>query len=310
MPANAVEIGHVGHSYGNRVALRDLDFTIPSSSLFALLGANGGGKTTLIRILATLLRPTSGRASVAGFDTVRQALEVRRRLGIVFQDIALDRELTVKENLYAHASLYGLDPQQVRARLAYLIPALGLEGRENERVDRLSGGLKRRADLVRGLLHSPQILFLDEPTAGLDPAARLAFWDAVDHIRRREEITLVVATHVMEEAERCDLLAIIDEGAMVAFGSPDDLKSSLGAELLWIETPDPAALSALVRPYAEVVPRIVGPRLQISHTNAHGLLSRLYEEHADLIISATVRRPNLEDVFMVHAGRGMERRVE
>lgn len=308
MPANAVEIGHLGHSYGDRVALRDLDFSIPSGFLFGLLGPNGGGKTTLIRILCTLLRPTSGQASVAGFDTVSQALDVRKRLGIVFQDVALDNELTVRENLHAHASLYNLNAEYIRTRLKYMIPALGLEGRENERVDRLSGGLRRRVDLVRGLLHSPQVLFLDEPTTGLDPVARRAFWDAVDHIRRREDITLIVATHFMEEADRCDLLAIVDAGVMVAFGSPDDLKSSLGSETLWIETSDAAALSAHVRSYSDVVPRIVGSRLQISHTKAHGLLSKLYDEHADLIISATVRRPNLEDVFMVHAGRGMVER--
>ncbi|MEX0747401.1 MAG: ABC transporter ATP-binding protein, partial [Rhodothermales bacterium] len=238
MPANAVEIRRLGHSYGDRVALRDLDFIVPSGILFGLLGPNGGGKTTLIRILGTLLRPSAGSASVEGFDTVKEALEVRKRLGIVFQDVALDDELSVKENLHAHASLYDLDARQVRARLEYLLPALGLAGRENERVDRLSGGLKRRADLVRGLLHSPRILLLDEPTTGLDPAARHAFWDAVDHIRRREEITLVVATHIMEEAERCDLLAIIDTGRMVASGSPDELKSTLGSETLWIEATD------------------------------------------------------------------------
>lgn len=306
MPRNALDISNLSHRYGNRTALRRIDLSVPQGMLFGLLGPNGGGKTTLFRIVSTLLAPTEGSAAVLGFDVVRDRHAIRRRVGVVLQDVALDDELTVRENLHAHGALHGLSARGVQERLSRLLPLFGLEDRVRERVGTLSGGLKRRVDLVRGLLHAPPLLLLDEPTSGLDPAARHAFWEILQRLRRREEITILVATHVMEEADRCDRLAIIDGGRLVTDGSPQELKNALGAETLWIESDDAVELARRLKMHFDVAARVIGSRIQISDPNAHTLLSSLYEYHGDAVRSATVRRPTLEDVFMVHAGHGIE----
>ncbi len=306
MSQNAVEITRLTHRYGDRTALKDISLRIAEREMFGLLGPNGGGKTTLLRILATLIEPTAGSVHMMGVDVRKQPHQTRRRVGIVFQEVALDDELRVGENLMAHAALHGLTRAQARARIAELLPLLELEGRERDRVGKLSGGLKRRVDLLRGLLHAPPVLLLDEPTSGLDPGARLAFWDLMDRVRRKEGITLLLATHTMDEAARCDRLAIIDEGHLMASGSPEELTAELGSETLWIETADPRSLASSIHAQLGIRARILGSHLQISHANAHELLPSLYQLHGDSILSATVRRPTLEDVFMVHTGRFME----
>lgn len=270
--------------------------------LFGLLGPNGGGKTTLFRILSTLIRPQKGAAEILRFSTTSQPNEVRRHIGVVFQHIALDEDLTVHENLQFHALLYGLDDAALTARLRSLASDLGINGRMNDRIRTLSGGLKRRVDLVRGLLHSPSVLLLDEPTTGLDPVGRRAFWEALAQIRRKEGTTMLVATHLMEEADECDVVGIIDRGRLVALGSPESLKNDLSAETLWLETEDALMLSDLIQTRLGYQARIVGSAVQISHPEAHTLLSPLYEAFGDLIKSATLRKPTLEDVFMVHTG--------
>lgn len=310
MPPKAVDIRNLTHRYGDRTALREVSFQVPDGVMFGLLGPNGGGKTTLFRIIATLLRPTAGEVHVMGVDVRNEPHSTRRRVGIIFQDVALDDELRVDENLLAHAALHGLTRRGAKARIAELLPLLDLHGRERERVGRLSGGLKRRVDLVRGLLHAPPLLLLDEPTSGLDPAARLAFWDLVDRVRRHEGVTVLLATHSMEEAARCDRLAIIDEGRLVACGSPEELTAGLGSETLWIEATDVREMAQRIRAQFGISVRVIGSRLQISHSNAHELLGTLYDLHGDSILSATVRRPTIEDVFMVHTGRTMEHPTE
>lgn len=310
MPHSAVDIRNLTHHYGRRTALKEVTLSVPRGMLFGVLGPNGGGKTTLFRILSTLLRPTSGDAHVLGVDVTQNPHRTRRSVGIVFQDVALDDELRVDENLMAHAALHGLSRRNARERMDGLLRLLDLHGRERERVGRLSGGLKRRVDLVRGLLHAPPVLLLDEPTSGLDPAARLAFWEILERVRRHENITVLLATHAMDEAARCDGLGIIDGGRLVASGSPDQLTDELGAETLWIEASDPVDLSRRISAQFGLAVRVIGRRLQISDPNAHELLSALYEMHGDAIRSATVRRPTLEDVFMVHAGHGIESATE
>ncbi len=310
MPQNAVDIVNLTHRYGRRTALRDVTLSVPKGMLFGILGPNGGGKTTLFRILATLLRPSAGEARVLDVDVTRDPHGTRRTIGIIFQDPALDDELRVSENLQAHAALHGLSRKQASRRISALLPLLDLRGRERDRVGRLSGGLKRRVDLVRGLLHAPPVLLLDEPTSGLDPAARLAFWELIERVRRHEDVTLLLATHSMDEADRCDRLAILDGGRLVASGSPEELKSEIGAETLWIESSEPAELARRISAHFGLSVQIIGTRLQISDPNAHELLSSLYEVHGDSIRSATVRRPTLEDVFMVHAGHGIEASIE
>ncbi|HLT47564.1 MAG TPA: ABC transporter ATP-binding protein, partial [Rubricoccaceae bacterium] len=229
----------VTHRYGAHVALREVTFSVAPGERFALLGPNGGGKTTLFRLAATLMRPSEGRVTVFGHDTAGAPAAVRRRLGVIFQQPALDRELTVRESLRAHAALVGVPRAEVGARAAEVLARFGLDEHAGRRVKALSGGLARRTDLARGLLHRPALLLLDEPTTGLDPAARRDLWDALDALLRRDGTTQVVATHLMDEAERCDRVGILDRGRLVALDTPDALKSRLGAETLWLDTPDP-----------------------------------------------------------------------
>ncbi|GIV58435.1 MAG: ABC transporter [Rhodothermaceae bacterium] len=306
MEQPAVALSHVVHHYGDRRALDDVSLTVPAGERFGLLGPNGSGKTTLFRILATLLPPSEGTARVAGFDCVREAATVRRHLGVVFQSPALDPELTVSENLRFHAALYGLHGAEARQRIDTLLGRFGLADRAGDRAGTLSGGQQRRVDLARGLLHTPRVLLLDEPTTGLDPAARRAFWDTLDALQQEEHLTVIVATHLLDEAEACDRLALLDRGRLVAQGTPADLKAALGEETLWLEADDPEALAERLEARFGLSPRIVGHRLQLSHPDVVSLLPALYEAFGNVIHSATIRPPSLEDVFLLHAGHLLE----
>ena len=306
MPDPAVDIDGVSHQYGDHQALRDLTLSIPDGALFGLLGPNGSGKTTLFRILATLMPPTTGTACVFGLDTTLQPSAVRERLGSVFQAYALDENLTVRENLRFQGALYGLTGASLTKRIDELLDRFGVLDRAEDAVDTLSGGLQRRVDLARGLLHQPDLLLLDEPTTGLDPAARRTFWDAITRLRHAEGTTLLVATHLMEEAERCDTVAILSDGACVAEGAPDTLKADLGRETLWLDSDDPDSLRDRVATQFGVEARIIGGRVQVEHPDAPSLLPSLYEALGDHIRSATLRHPTLEDVFMMHAGNGTD----
>lgn len=302
MPERAVDIEGVSHRYGEHVALRDVSLAVAPGALFGLLGPNGGGKTTLFRILSTLIRPAAGTARVFGYDTAREPAAVRERLGVIFQGTALDEALTVEENLRFHGALYGLHGRALQERMVHLLTLFGLEGRARDRVRTLSGGLQRRTDLARGLLHAPPLLLLDEPTTGLDPVARHAFWQTLARLRRSEGTTMLVATHLLEEAEACDQVGIIDRGRLVALGTPEGLKAELGGETLWLETEDPTALLDRIQAQFGLEAQHFGSAVGISHPEAPALLSALYEAFGDHIDSATVRKPTLEDVFMAHAG--------
>ena len=302
MPAPAVDIESLSHRYGDHDALRTLTLQIEDGALFGLLGPNGSGKTTLFRILSTLMPPSEGTARVFGINTAEKPGDVRARIGSVFQDYALDENLTVRENLRFQGALYGMRGQTLAERIDYLLGLFDVADRAADRVDTLSGGLQRRVDLARGLLHRPDLLLLDEPTTGLDPMARRTFWRAIQRLRNEEGTTLLVATHLMEEAERCDDVAILAEGNLVAQGAPDALKRDLGGEMLWIEADHPAELSDRIRAQFGIQASAVGESVQITHDDAPQLLSSLYDALGDHIRSATVRQPTLEDVFVVRAG--------
>jgi ABC-2 type transport system ATP-binding protein len=297
----ALDIQKVTHRYGDHRALRDITLQVEAGTLYGLLGPNGSGKTTLFRILATLMPPSEGQAAVFGLDTTHESAAVRRRLGAVFQDEALDEGLTVRENLRFQGALYGLHGRARRDRIATLLERLDVADRADDVVEDLSGGLRRRVDLARGLLHRPDLLLLDEPTSGLDPAARRAFWDAVRRLRDVEGTTLLVATHLMGEAERCDRVGILSEGALVADDAPDALKADLGDETIWLDTGAPAQLRDRIDAQFGVPTRIVGATVQVASPDPPGFLSSLYEAVGDHIRSATLRTPTLEDAFMVHA---------
>jgi ABC-2 type transport system ATP-binding protein len=300
--APAVDIQGVTHRYGTHVALRDVSLQVAPGGLYGLLGPNGSGKTTLFRILSTLMPPSEGRAQVFGVDTTQDAEAVRQRLGVVFQDEALDDNLTVRENLRFQASLYGLHGAERHERIDALLARLDISDRADDAVSELSGGLRRRADLARGLLHRPDLLLLDEPTTGLDPAARRAFWTAIGRLREEEGTTLLLATHLMDEAERCDRVGILSDGALVIDGAPDALKADLGNETLWLESADPMGLRDRIDAQFGEPTRLVGTMVQVAPPDPPAFLAALYEALGDRIRSATLRTPTLEDVFMVHAG--------
>ncbi len=302
MPTPAVHIETVTHRYGDHTALQDVDLSIEPGRLFGLLGPNGSGKTTLFRLLSTLMPPTRGRVRVFGTDPTADPDTVRQRIGFVFQTPALDENLTVRENLRVQGALYGWRGADLRDRIATLLADFDVADRADDRVDTLSGGLRRRVDLVRGLLHQPDLLLLDEPTTGLDPAARRTFWQAIERLRRTAGTTLLVATHLMEEAERCDAIAILDRGKVVADDTPAALKADLGTEALWLESNDAQQLRDHIQAQFGITARVIDSTVQLAPSNAPQLLPSIYAAFEDQIESATVRAPTLEDVFMVHTG--------
>jgi len=243
----AIEISDLRHHYGDREALRGVTFRVDRGEIFALLGPNGGGKTTLFRILSTLMRPASGEARVLGHDLARDAAAVRPRLGVVFQNPGLDPKLTVGENLVHHGHLYGLGGAPLRDRVKQLLGDLDLSDRANDRVETLSGGLARRTELARGLLHTPELLLLDEPSTGLDPGARRDFSHHLRELRDRAGVTVVLTTHYMEEAERADRVAVLHDGALVAIGAADELKRGVGGDVVVLEAEAPAELRDKMR---------------------------------------------------------------
>ena len=302
----ALAVRDLAHSYGDHRALAGLTFEVAPGALFGLLGPNGGGKTTLFRIVTTLMPPSAGSAAVMGHDVVSEPEAVRRSLGVVFQQPALDGELTVRENLRFHGVLVGLSGAALDERIDTLLDVFGLSGRAGDRVKTLSGGLTRRADLARGLLHRPALLLLDEPTTGLDPTARRDLWDALARLRREEGTTIVVATHLMEEAARCDRIAILDRGHLVALGEPDALTDELGEETLWLESSDADALVQALSTRFGLVSRQVGAAVMVETADAPATLAHVYAALPDLIDSATVRRPTLDDVFAARTGTAFD----
>ena len=216
----AVKVQDLVYRYGERDALKGISFFVEPGEVFGLLGPNGGGKTTLFRILSTLLLPADGQAQVFGIDVAKDPLGVRRQIGVVFQNQSLDRRLTAAENLVHQGHLYGLRGSILRDRIDRVVDRVGLTDRRNSVVETLSGGMRRRLELAKGLLHRPRLLLLDEPSTGVDPGARRDFWDYLQLLRREEGVTILLTTHLLDEADKCDRLAILDEGSLVAEGTP------------------------------------------------------------------------------------------
>ena len=285
------------------MALDEVSFDVRPGERFGLLGPNGGGKTTLFRLISTLMRPSAGRVSVFGDDAQARPAAVRRRLGVIFQQPALDGALTVRENLRFHGALVGVKGAALETRIDEVLAAFSIADRQGDAVKTLSGGLQRRADLARGLLHSPALLLLDEPTTGLDPIARRELWDALDRLQRTEKTTVVVATHLMEEAARCDRVGILDHGRLVALGPPARLTADLGGETLWLDSDEPAALQADLQAQLGLASQRVGKSVLVDSGDPAALLPRVYAAFGDRLTAATVRRPTLEDVFVAVTSR-------
>lgn len=288
----AVDVSGLTHCYGERVALSDVTFSVAPGELFGLVGPNGGGKSTLFRILSTALRPTSGAARVAGLAVGDPA--VRRRIGVVFQSPALDRKLTVRENLRHHGRLYGLGGRELVSRMDELLAKFGVADRGGELVEKLSGGLQRRVELAKGLLHRPEVLLLDEPSTGLDPGARRDLWD---HLSSLAGVTVLLTTHLLEEAERCRRLGILHKGRLAAVGEPAVLRGEIGGEVVTLRTADPKGLAEAIREKFGGAPEASDGTVRLGHERGHELVGRLFEAFPGRFDSVTVAKPSLEDVF-------------
>lgn len=303
MSAPAVEVDGLVKRFGDFTAVDDVSFAVEPGELFGFLGPNGAGKTTTISILCTLLRPSGGVARVAGYDVATEQSAVRSSIGLVFQELTLDEYLTGAENLRFHAVLYGCPLAQVRERTAPLLEMVGLADRADQQVRTYSGGMKRRLEIARGLLHAPRVLFLDEPTIGLDPQTRVHIWDYVDQLRSRESTTMFLTTHYMDEAERCDRIAIIDNGSIVAIDTPDALKASVGVDTVTITTADDGVARQQIIDGLGVEGELTEEGVRLRVPDGEAFVPRIFE-HVDVgVTSVNVRRPSLDDVFIQYTGR-------
>jgi ABC-2 type transport system ATP-binding protein len=297
-----VAVDGLRYRYNGREALAGVSFAVGRAEIFGLLGPNGSGKTTLFRILATLVPPGGGTARVFGADVAAEPAAVRARLGVVFQRPSVDPKLTVRENLSYHGRLYGLGGATLAARTALMLRQLGIEERAGDPVGTLSGGLQRRVELAKSLLHAPEVLLLDEPSTGLDPGARRDFNRYLALLREQEGVTVVLTTHYMEEAERCDRVAILHEGRLVCLGAPEALKAEVGGDVVVIRAPDPAALQARIRTRFGCAAVAVDGSLRIERPRGHEFIRELVDAFPGDIQSVTFGKPTLEDVFIHHTG--------
>ena len=300
---NSIEVVGLTRRFGDLEAVRGVSFEVGAGETFGFLGPNGAGKSTTISMLCTLLHPTSGLAQVAGYDVATAPAEVRRRIGLVFQDTTLDDYLTAGENLRFHAELYGVPHAEAAGRIQDVLSMVGLWDRRDGLVRTFSGGMKRRLEIARGLIHSPRVLFLDEPTIGLDPQTRAHIWSYINDLRRREQITMFLTTHYMDEAENCDRIAIIDEGEIVASGTPEALKAQVGQDRIQLHTDDdPAAIATLADRF-ELTATMSEGAVTFHVPGGEQFVPRLFAELGVGISSVSIARPTLDDVFMAHTGR-------
>lgn len=301
--ARGVEYAYRTRKAGLRRALDGVSFEIQEGEIFGFLGPNGGGKTTLFRILSTLASPQGGSVRVFGADLAVEAAAVRRRLGVVFQNPSLDIQLTVRENLMHQGHLYGLSGRTLAERIGAALERFGLTDRQSQRALELSGGLRRRVEIAKALLHAPRLLLLDEPSTGLDPGARRDLWSTLESLRR-EGVTILLTTHFMEEGDRCDRLALIDRGKVVGEGSPAGLKEEIGGDVVTLDGPEPESLARdLAARFPDLDPRIRDGAVRLERERGHELVTRLIEAFPGRVDSVTVARPTLEDVFLHRTGR-------
>ncbi len=297
-----ISVSGLTKQYGEVQAVRGIDFDVARGETFGFLGPNGAGKTTTIKILCTLANATSGTARVAGHDATTERDSVRRNIGLVFQDTTLDTYLTAEQNLRFHAELYGVPKPAVAPRMRQVMDMVGLWDRKDSLVSTYSGGMQRRLEIARGLLHAPRVLFLDEPTVGLDPQTRSSIWAYINELKRREDITIFLTTHYMDEAEHCDRIAIIDHGKIVAIDTPEALKASVGKDRVQIQTgDDPAAIAELAEKFGIEAAMHEGA-VTFSVASGEQFVPRLFAELSVPIRSVSVSRPSLDDVFMSYTG--------
>jgi ABC-2 type transport system ATP-binding protein len=298
----AVEISHLAHSYGEHVAIRDLSLNISEREIFAVLGPNGSGKTTLFRVLSTLIPIQQGEVRILGHDLRREAAYIRAQLGIVFQSPSIDKKLTVLENVVYHGRLYGLAGRDLHARVDEMLTRLGLTDRRRDLVEKLSGGLRRRVELATGMLHRPRLLLLDEPSTGLDPGARSDLWQYLEQVRDNDGVTIVVTTHLLDEAQRADRIAIMHKGQLAALDTPAALQAAVGGDAITIRSKDPAGLAAEIKQRFDIPAMVLDSSVRLEQPSGHQWIPKLVEAFPNRTESITLGKPTLEDVFIHFTG--------
>jgi len=301
-----IQVQNLTHRYGDRVALSNVDFEVKKGEIFGLLGPNGGGKSTLFRILSTMMVPTEGHALIAGVDVEANPAEVRRHVGVVFQTQSLDKALTVEENLRAQGHLHGLSGATLRERMERAMERLGLSDRRKDLVETLSGGLRRRVEIAKALLHRPQVLLMDEASTGLDPAARRDLSRHVEALRKEEGVTILLTTHILEEADKCDRLILLHQGKIVASGSPAQLCSGIGGDVVELDTTDGDALAARIGERFHLTPSVIDGQVRVEIQNGHRFIAEVMEAFPGMIHSVGLHKPTLEDVFVRETGASIE----
>lgn len=298
----AIQIEKLSHLYGTRAALSELDLRIGQGEIFAVLGPNGGGKTTLFRLLSTLIPLQSGHVSILGYDLRKDTTAVRASIGVVFQAPSLDRKLTVLENIRHQAALYGLCGSELRTRQQEMLEQFALTERAGELTERLSGGLRRRVELAKGLIHRPRLLLLDEPSTGLDPGARADLWQYLRRLRDSSGVTIVLTTHFLDEAEGADRIAILNEGRLVALDAPDALRREVGGDSLTLESDSAAELAAAIGQQFALPARVLDGAVRIETPEGHLWVAKLMEAFPEQISAIRLGKPTLEDVFIARTG--------
>ncbi|MEM9187165.1 MAG: ATP-binding cassette domain-containing protein [Planctomycetota bacterium] len=298
----AIRLSDVRYRYGDREAIRGLSLDVTEGEAFVLLGPNGSGKTTLFRLLSTLAPPQEGRFELFGHDLRRDPDAVRSLLGVVFQAPSLDKKLTVAENLLCHGRLYGLAGTELKERVSAMLERVGLADRAKEAVDTLSGGLRRRVELAKGLLHKPRLLLLDEPSTGLDPAARSDLWRYLMRVREEQGVTILATTHLLEEADRADRIAIMHRGELAALDTPANLQASVGGDAITIRTKEPALLAAGINGRWPAAAEVLDGAVRLEQQNGAEWAPRLFESFGEQIDELTIGKPTLEDVFIARTG--------
>jgi len=299
---HVIRIDRLTHFYGDRQALHKVSFSVYQGEIFGILGPNGGGKTTLFRILSTLIRPSEGSAQIENYDVLTQPALVRQSLGVVFQSPSLDVKLTVEENLLHQGHLYKLSGTGLRKRCDQLLERFGLAERKNDLVEKLSGGVRRRVELAKGLLHRPKILILDEPSTGLDPGARKELWDYLEELQARDGVTILLTTHLLEEGEKCDRLAILNKGQLIALGSPTELKARIGGDVLMVQSSKPEDLRQQLADHFHLESTLLDGLVRVERDNGHEFVPKIIEAFPGMVESITVGKPTLEDVFIKETG--------
>ena len=300
---SVIRVEHLVKRFGSITAVNDISLEVEEGSIFGFLGPNGAGKTTTINILCTLLSPTSGAAFINGYDCSRESSKVRKSIGIVFQDTTLDKDLTAYENLVFHAYLYDVKKSEREERIRDALHFVGLYERRNDLVKKFSGGMKRRLEVARGLIHRPRVLFLDEPTLGLDPQTRTSLWEFVVELPAKHGVTVFMTTHYMEEAEVCDRIAIIDAGKIITIGTPDELKRTIGGDVIYVRTTDNKNAKAEIERLFRVEVSEKDDELFLTSLRGDACIPEIIRTIGETVLSVRLQRPTLNDVFLSMTGK-------